>query len=294
MPQRGGWRRFFPRTSRLRRSEERSRPRAPRPSDPVPGGGAAQAPLRAGRGRAPGSREGRAAAPRLAGQARTRGCAVGAAFSPLQSLQSSCGAGPGLGLDRTVPGTMVSTGPYGTSGPQESSALRSAPASRLRSPGWRPIDAGPPPAAAAPAWQWPPAAPGLRRGADRGGSGGALRGPARSGSFSPPPSPRSPSLLTPGPRPARCRAEPGPQRVAASGSRGRTGGSWGRARCDTGRAGGIWLGSGRLTGRPRPDAGCCSESCRWGRLSRGGAGTAPRDFGWGSWSEMAEGLALWE
>lgn len=114
---RGGRRRFFPRTSHHWRSEERSRPQAPQRPDPVPGGGAVGAVLQAGRGRAPGSGEGRAAAPRLAGQARTCGCAVGAAFSPLQSLQSSCGAGPGLGLDRTVPGTMVSTGPYGTPAP---------------------------------------------------------------------------------------------------------------------------------------------------------------------------------
>lgn len=34
-------------------------------------------------------------------------------FPPCCGAQSLCGAGPGLGLDRTVPGTMVSTGSAG-------------------------------------------------------------------------------------------------------------------------------------------------------------------------------------
>lgn len=243
------------------------------PSGPVPGGGAVRAPLRAGRGRAPGSQEGRVAAPRLAGQARTRGCAVGAAFSPLQSLQLSCGAGPGLGLDRTVPGTMVSTGPYGT--PAHRSALPSA----LRPPrdSARPDGARLTRARRRPLW--------LRRGNGRPRHRGCAAspigaapaepcgGPARFGSSPPPPSPAAPRGSSLGRGRHGAGSRPGLGRVAASGSRGRAA-----------------AGGGRLTGRPRPAAGSCPESCgRGGRLSRGGARTA-RVFGWGSRGEMAERL----
>lgn len=136
--------------------------------------------LRAGRGQHGGRRR-QAGRQRPASPGRRGAAAAQWArpFPPCCGEQSLCGAGPGLGLDRTVPGTMVSTGPRGTPAAGGGSARRSAPAARLRPPGWSPIGAGPGPAAAAPAWQWLPFAPGPPRGVVRGGSTGPQRGPAR-------------------------------------------------------------------------------------------------------------------
>lgn len=79
-----------------------------------PGPAKGRALRRAGRGQH-GGRRGEAGRRRPASLARPGAAAAQWArpFPPCCGAQSLCGAGPGLGLDRTVPGTMVSTGPAG-------------------------------------------------------------------------------------------------------------------------------------------------------------------------------------